>query len=109
MSRALRIEYPGAFYHVLNRGQRREAIVRDEQDRERFVSGLERTARLFCTPIHSYCLMTNHFHLILETPQADLSRAMHWLHASYAGYGEEWGRVFTIHYCEEWGRVFTIH
>jgi REP element-mobilizing transposase RayT len=86
MSRALRIEYPGAFYHVLNRGQRREAIVRDERDRERFVSDLERTAKLFCTPIHSYCLMTNHFHLIVETPQANLSRAMHWLHASYACY-----------------------
>jgi len=86
MSRALRIEYPGAFYHVLNRGQRREAIVRDERDRERFVSDLERTAKLFCTPIHAYCLMTNHLHLIVETPEGNLSRAMHWLHAGYAGY-----------------------
>jgi putative transposase len=86
MARALRIEYPGAFYHVLNRGQRREAIVQDQQDRERFVSDLERAAGLFRFATHSYCLMTNHFHLIMETPQGNLSRAMHWLHASYAGY-----------------------
>jgi len=86
MARALRIEYPGAFYHVLNRGQRREAIVRDQRDRERFLLDLERAAGLFHIVVHSYCLMTNHFHLIVETPQGNLSGAMHWLHASYAGY-----------------------
>ena len=92
MSRALRIECPGAFYHVHNRGQRREAIVRDRRDRERFVSDLERTAKLSGAVIHSYCLMTNHFHLIVETPDGSLSRAMHWLHASYAGYYNRWHR-----------------
>ena len=86
MSRALRVEYPGAFYHVLNRGQRQESIVQDDKDRERFLVLLERMAGLFQVRIHSYCLMANHYHLIVETPAGHLSRAMHWLHVSYAGY-----------------------
>lgn len=86
MARALRIECPGAFYHVLNRGQRREAMVQDDQDRERFLSDIGRAAGLFGTSIHAYCLMTNHFHLIVETPEGNLSQAMHWLHASYSGH-----------------------
>jgi len=86
MVRALRIEYPGAFYHVMNRGQRQESIVQDDVDREQFVGLLERMAGLFRVPVHGYCLMTNHYHAILETPEGNLSRAMHWLHVSYAGY-----------------------
>ena len=86
MSRALRVEYPGAFYHVLNRGQRRESIVQDDTDRARFLALLERMAGLFQVRIHAYCLMANHYHLIVETPTGNLSRAMHWLHVSYAGY-----------------------
>jgi putative transposase len=86
MARALRIEFPGAFYHVLNRGQRREPIIQDDRDRERFVALLERMAALFQARIHGYCLMPNHYHLIIETPAGNLSRAMHWLHVSYAGY-----------------------
>jgi len=86
MSRPLRIEYPGAFYHVLNRGHRKEAIVMDERDKERFLSYLARMARQFSVLVHSYCLMTNHYHLILETPEGNLSRAMHWLNVSYAAY-----------------------
>jgi putative transposase len=84
MARALRIDYPGAFYHVLNRGQRREPIFQDDRDRERFVELLERMAGLFAVRVHGYCLMTNHYHAILETPEGNLSRAMHWLHVSYA-------------------------
>src|SRR4030065_430675 len=85
MARALRIEYRGAFYHVMNRGQRRGSIVQDDEDRERFVSLLERMAGLFAVRVHAYCLMPNHYHAILETPEGNLSRAMHWLHVSYAG------------------------
>jgi putative transposase len=84
MARPLRIEYAGAFYHVLNRGQRREAIVQDGQDRERFVSDLPKLARQYGILIHGYCLMTNHYHLILETPHANLSQAMQWLNVAYA-------------------------
>lgn len=86
MARPLRIEYPGAFYHVMNRGQRQEAIYEDDADRQRFVLGLGRMCQQFGTRIHAYCLMNNHYHLILETPDANLSRAMQWLNVSYASY-----------------------
>jgi REP element-mobilizing transposase RayT len=78
MARPLRIEYPGAFYHVMNRGQRQEPIVLDRRDRERFVSDLGRMSGRFHVLIHGYCLMTNHYHLILETPDGNLSRAVQW-------------------------------
>ncbi len=86
MARPLRIEYPGAFYHVLNRGQRQDVIVDDDQDRQRFVFCLERMAKQYGIRIHKYCLMTNHYHLIIETPEANLSRAIQWLNVSYASY-----------------------
>ena len=86
MARPLRIEYPGAFYHVTNRGHRQEPIVMDERDKERFISCLERMAKQFYVLVHSYCLMTNHYHLILETPEGNLSRAVQWLNVSYATY-----------------------
>ena len=86
MVRPLRIEYPGAYYHVINRGQRQEAIFDDDRDRERFLLCLDRMANLFGVRLHTYCLMTNHYHLILETPEANLSRAMQWFNVSYAVY-----------------------
>jgi len=73
MGRPLRIEYAGAFYHVLNRGQRREPIVRDGQDCDRFVSDLSRLAQQYGVRIHGYCLMTNHYHLIRETGRPGVS------------------------------------
>ena len=82
----MRIEYAGALYHVLNRGQRREPIVQDGQDCERFVSDLSRLAQQYGVRIHGYCLMTNHYHLILETPHANLSQAVQWLNVAYATY-----------------------
>lgn len=86
MARPLRIEYPGAFYHVINRGQRQEPIVEDDHDRQRFVACLEKMCGQYATRIHAYCLMTNHYHLILETSEANLSRAIQWLNVSYASY-----------------------
>lgn len=86
MARPLRIEYPGAFYHVFSRGQRQEPIVQDSLDRERFLLDLGRMVELFRVSVHGYCLMTNHYHLILETPDANLSRAVQWLNVSYATY-----------------------
>ncbi|HEC02280.1 MAG TPA: hypothetical protein ENI81_01985 [Phycisphaerales bacterium] len=86
MARPLRIEYPGAFYHVMNRGHRREPIVSDDRDKQRFMSCLSRMAGRFNVLVHGYCLMTNHYHLILETPEGNLSRALQWLNVSYAGY-----------------------
>ncbi len=63
MARPLRIEYPGAIYHVLSRGDRREAIVRNEADRSLFLEFLERTCKKTGWEVHAYCLMSNHFHL----------------------------------------------
>jgi putative transposase len=73
MARPLRIEYPGAIYHVLSRGDRREAIVRDDADRRLFLDILERTCGRTAWGIHAFCLMTNHFHLVVETPRSNLS------------------------------------
>jgi putative transposase len=86
MARPLRIEYAGAFYHVLNRGPRREPIVQEERDGDRFVSDLSKLAQQYGVLIHGYCLMTNHYHLILETPHANLSQAVQWLNVAYAPY-----------------------
>jgi REP element-mobilizing transposase RayT len=83
MTRPLRIEYPGAIYHVLSRGDRREAIVKNDADRELFFELLERTCRRTGWQIHAYCLMSNHFHLVVETPRSNLSAGMQWLLGAY--------------------------
>ena len=69
MPRKLRIEYPGAMYHVMNRGDRREDIFQDGEDRKRFLSTLGEACKKTEWEVHSYCLMRNHFHLVIETPQ----------------------------------------
>lgn len=83
MARPLRIEYPGAIYHVLSRGDRREAIVKDDGDRNLFLEILGRTCRRTAWEIHAYCLMSNHFHLVVETPRSNLGAGMQWLLGSY--------------------------
>lgn len=84
MSRPLRIEYPGAFYHVINRGNAGENIFKANRDHEAFLAYLEAAVERFGIAIHSYCLMTNHYHLLIETPHANLSTAIQWLNVSYA-------------------------
>jgi len=81
--RKLRIEYVGAIYHVMNRGNRRENIFRDEADRERFLAVLGEACGKTQWQIHAYCLMRNHFHLVIETPQANLVAGMKWLLGVY--------------------------
>ncbi len=84
MARPLRIEFPGAFYHVTSRGNARGAIFLDDVDHEEFLwrlGGVVREHRWVC---HAYCLMTNHFHLLLETPEANLSRGMRRLNGAYS-------------------------
>jgi putative transposase len=83
MARRLRIEYPGAIYHVMSRGDRREAIFKDDADRERFLSTLGETCAKTSWQVHAYCLMSNHFHLVLETPQANLVAGMKWFLGTY--------------------------
>lgn len=84
MARPLRIEYPGAYYHIVNRGNAGETIFKANRDREKFLEYLASAADRFSIVIHSYCLMSNHYHLLIETPQANLSAAVQWLNVSYA-------------------------
>ena len=72
MARKLRIQYPGAIYHVMNRGDRREAIFEDDQNRERLLETLTEACEKTGWQVHAYCLMGNHFHLVLETPRPNL-------------------------------------
>ncbi len=75
MARALRIEFPGALFHVMSRGNERRAIVRDDSDRRRRIDWLERTVRTYGWKLHAFVLLTNHDHLFLDTPWPLGSRA----------------------------------
>ncbi len=83
MSRPLRIEYPNAFYHVMNRGASRQATYLIDDDYAVFLETLKETSRLFNIRIICYCLMPNHYHLLIQTPKANLSRAMRHLNGVY--------------------------
>lgn len=102
MARPLRIEYPGAIYHVLSRGDRREAIFRTGADRKLFLDLLAQTCRRTGWQIHAYCLMGNHFHLVVETPRGNLSAGMQWLLGSYTQRFNRrhrlWGHLFGGRY-----------
>lgn len=76
MARPLRIEYPGAFYLVMARGNERKDIFLDGSDREKFLSYLETGFLRYKAAIHVYCLMSNHYHLLIETPKGNLSQIM---------------------------------
>ena len=84
MARALRIERLGGRYHVTVRGNERKAIFRDDTDRFHIFELLAELGERFGTRVHAYVLMDNHFHLMVETPEANLSRTMHWLGVSYS-------------------------
>ena len=94
MARPLRIEFPGALYHVTARGNARQAIFLDDQDRRRFLDVLARVVSRFHLVLHAYCLMDNHFHLVVETPEANLSKAMRQLNGVYTqAFNRRHGRV----------------
>lgn len=84
MARPLRLEHVGALWHVTCRGNEKGAIFRDERDREAFLSVLSEAIHLFAWRLHAYVLMGNHYHLLLETPDANLSRGMHRVNAVYS-------------------------
>ena len=69
MPRKLRIQYPGAMYHVMNRGDQRENIFKDDVDRQKFLTALGECCQKTEWDIHAYCLMRNHFHLVIDTPE----------------------------------------
>src|SRR6266704_4833431 len=83
MARKLRVQYPGALYHVMNRGDRREPIFRDDADRQSFLATLGEVCLKTSWQVHAYCLMPNHFHLVVETPQANLVAGMKWFLGTY--------------------------
>ena len=83
MARTLRIEYEGAVYHVTNRGNGQEVIYHDDADRKAFLGIMGDVAVQFGWRIYTYCLMGNHYHLLLETPQPNLSKGMKELDQQY--------------------------
>ena len=85
MARPLRISYPNAFYHVTCRGNDRRAIFRDDHDRGRFLERLRSALEIFGVRVHAYVLMSNHFHLMVQTPGANLSEFMRQFNISYTG------------------------
>ena len=86
MARQWRIQYEGAIYHVMSRGVIRGAIFSNDEDYHRFLEYLERAVEKFGLEIFAFVLMGNHYHLLLRTPQANLSKAMQWLQTAYSVY-----------------------
>lgn len=86
MARPLRIEYPGAFYHVTSRGNEQKDIFKSRRDRDQFLSYLKSSTERYGAVIHAYCLMSNHYHLLLETPEGNLSHIMRHINGAYTTY-----------------------
>src|SRR5512139_4048541 len=83
MTRPLRIEFPGALYHVTARGNERKPIYRDAEDRQRFLQRLAGVVETYKLAVHTYVLMRNHYHLLVQTRMANLARAMRQLNGVY--------------------------
>ena len=83
MARPLRISYPGAFYHITSRGNERQDIFKSNSDRQKFFSYLKSATRRYDALIHVYCLMSNHYHLLMETPAGNLSQIMQHINGAY--------------------------
>ena len=98
MARSLRIEYPGAFYHVMARGNRRGKIFVDDDDRRFFLKAVSEACGMTGWRVHGWVMMSNHYHFFIETPEANLVAGMKWLQNAYTR------RFNTRH--REWGRLF---
>ena len=83
MARPIRIEYPGAVYHVASRGNARQDVFYDDEDREKFLEKLTSVKERYGLIIHAYCLMNNHYHIVVETPRGNLSKGMQRLNGDY--------------------------
>ncbi|MDZ7662082.1 MAG: transposase [Thiohalophilus sp.] len=83
MARPLRIEFAGALYHITSRGDRQEEIYLDDADRQTFLDILADVCDRFNWAVHAYCLMSNHYHLLVETPDANLASGMRQLNGVY--------------------------
>jgi putative transposase len=102
MPRPLRIQFAGAIYHVMSRGDRREAIFLNDADRLEFLRTLGQVCLKTGWQVHAYCLMTNHFHMVMETPQPNLALGMKWLLGTYTQRfnrrHRHWGHLFGGRY-----------
>lgn len=102
MPRKPRVEYAGAVYHVMSRGNHQQAIFRTDQDREMFLGTLGEVCRRTGWRVHAYVLMGNHYHLLLETPEGNLVAGMQWLQSTYTqrfnALHREWGHLFQGRY-----------
>ncbi len=86
MARPLRITFPGAFYHITSRGNERKAVFKSKRDREKFLEYLETATERYNAMIHAFCLMDNHYHLLLETPSGNLPQIMRHINGAYTTY-----------------------
>ena len=94
MARPLRVDRRDGWYHVTARGLERRDLFNDQRDRLHFLELLEEMTQLFRVHVHAYVLMSNHYHLVMQTPEANLSRAIQWLNVSYAAwFNRRHGRV----------------
>lgn len=102
MARKPRLEYEGAVYHVMNRGNRQQAIFRSDGDRGCFLVALGEVCERTGWKIHAYVLMGNHYHLLVETPEPNLTVGMQWLQGTYTkrfnAAHREWGHLFQGRY-----------
>lgn len=83
MPRKARVEFPGAVYHLLDRGDRREAIFCDDTDREQFLATLGQVCGRTGWRVHAFVMMTNHYHLLVETPDRNLVAGMRWFQTRF--------------------------
>jgi REP element-mobilizing transposase RayT len=86
MARPLRIQWEGAWYHITSRGNERQLIFRNDEDRSEYLGRLSQMTERYRLRLHGYTLMDNHWHGLLETLEANLSRAMQWLNSGYCGW-----------------------
>src|SRR5947207_1301833 len=84
MARPLRINLKNGWYHVANRGNNRQAIYLDDRDRRHFLDLLTEMIERHSVEVHAYVLMSNHYHLLVRTPEANLSAAVQWLNVAYS-------------------------
>src|SRR6266567_6377078 len=98
MARSVRVEFPGAFYHVMARGNRREAIFLDKEDGKQFVKALGEVCAMTGWRVHAWVLLSNHYHLMIETPEPNLVAGMKWLQNTLT-------RRFNVRH-RAWGREF---
>jgi putative transposase len=102
MSRPLRLEFAGALHHITSRGNSRNLIYLQDDDFELFLQVLADVCERYNWDVHAYCLMSNHYHLLVETPDANLSQGMRQLNASRSGgyTQKQIGDYFGLHYSQ---------